>query len=249
MDKDTKVQNLIDTGADICVYPRSLIKGRPTKSNYTLYAANESTISTYGDIVLHLNFGLRRVLTWKFVIADISKPIIGADFLKNFGLLVDIKNKRLIDNNTNVTARGTLGTADIESIKTVVGDSPYIKLLTAFVEITRPPQTNKTAKHSITHHIQTTDGPPIFAKPRRLAPDRLKSARQEFQHLLSDSAIQKSMGLTPSLSPEKGQWMATLRRLSRTKYAHNPGPLPVASYRRFFPSLARKNNFFKIRPS
>ena len=40
MDKDTKVQFLVDTGADLCVYPRSQVCGRRKKADYDLYAAN-----------------------------------------------------------------------------------------------------------------------------------------------------------------------------------------------------------------
>ena len=57
-------------------------------SNYKMYAANGSTISTYGIRTFELGLGLRRAFTWKFVIADVAKPIIGADFLNHFGLLV-----------------------------------------------------------------------------------------------------------------------------------------------------------------
>ena len=38
--------------------------------------------------------------------------------------------------------------------------------------------------HDVTHHIQTV-GPSVSAHPRRLAPDRLHVAKQEFEHLLN----------------------------------------------------------------
>jgi len=49
--------------------------------------------------LLTLNLG-RRVFKWKFCIVDVLHPILGADFLGHFALLVDLKNKRLIDNIT-----------------------------------------------------------------------------------------------------------------------------------------------------
>ena len=39
-DKYTKAQFLVDTGADLCAFPRSRIKGNLPKSEYELYAAN-----------------------------------------------------------------------------------------------------------------------------------------------------------------------------------------------------------------
>ena len=41
------------------------------------------------------------------------------------------------------------------------------------------------------HHIDTF-GPPVYAKPRRLAPDRLKIAKMEFQHMLDLGHIRPS---------------------------------------------------------
>ncbi|XP_017784714.1 PREDICTED: uncharacterized protein LOC108568251 [Nicrophorus vespilloides] len=67
------------------------------KSKYVLVAANYSTIATIGTVPLVLHLELRQYFTWNFVVADVSKPIIGADFLDQYKLLVDISNKRLDD--------------------------------------------------------------------------------------------------------------------------------------------------------
>ncbi|GFS39113.1 hypothetical protein NPIL_558591 [Nephila pilipes] len=45
-----------------------------------LFAANGSFISTYGQRLLTLDLGRRRVFRWPFIIAEVSQPIIGADF-------------------------------------------------------------------------------------------------------------------------------------------------------------------------
>ncbi len=57
--------------------------------------------------------------------------------------------------------------------------------------MTRPSSINQPIKHSITHSIKTT-GPPISSRTRRLAPDRLKIARREFDHMLQLGIIQPS---------------------------------------------------------
>lgn len=59
-DQTSKSQFLIDTGSDLCVYPRSVIAGQRPKSNYQLFAANGTIIPTYGSVQLNLNLGLRR---------------------------------------------------------------------------------------------------------------------------------------------------------------------------------------------
>lgn len=88
-DIETKVNFLIDTGADLCVYPRSMIRGPRQRSPYELSAANKTIIYTYGTETMTLNLGLRRSFVWRFVIADVTKPIIETDFLTHYGLLVD----------------------------------------------------------------------------------------------------------------------------------------------------------------
>ena len=103
IDKITKTQFLIDTRADLCVFLCNLIIGRRPKSTYTLSAANDSTITTYGVETFSLNFGLRRAFDWRFVIADVSKPIIGVDFLDHYGLMVDVRNKFLVDGRTTLS--------------------------------------------------------------------------------------------------------------------------------------------------
>jgi len=89
-DHDTRISFLIDTGADLCVYPRKMLNGKPQRSTYELSAANGTIIYTYGTQTLTLNLGLQRVFVWRFVVADVSKPIIGADFFAFYELLVDI---------------------------------------------------------------------------------------------------------------------------------------------------------------
>ena len=109
--------------------PRTRVKGQTVLSDYKMYAANGSTISTYGVRIFELDLGLRRAFTWKFVVADVAKPIIGADFLDHFGLLVDLKRRRLLDNTTSLSSRGKTAIEEVDSVKTIDEDSPYHRLL------------------------------------------------------------------------------------------------------------------------
>ncbi|XP_067141706.1 uncharacterized protein [Centruroides vittatus] len=93
-DNKTGLNFLIDSGADLSIIPNRT-KNQPTKVE--LYAANDSKISTYGTNVLELDLNLRRSFRWEFTIADVQKPIINADFLANFGLNLDIRNRLLVD--------------------------------------------------------------------------------------------------------------------------------------------------------
>ncbi|GFW68687.1 retrovirus-related Pol polyprotein from transposon 17.6 [Trichonephila clavipes] len=82
-----------DSGSEICVIPPSPTMNKSPQSNFSLFAANNTKIPAYGMVRKELNLGLRRPFIWTFIIADVSSPIIGADFLKHFNLLIDLKKK------------------------------------------------------------------------------------------------------------------------------------------------------------
>ena len=87
----------------------------PSRGNRTspstgpsLSAANQSPIATYGVRPLCLNLGLRRPFRWSFIVADVKHPILGADFLGHFNLLVDVTRRHLVDNVTKLQVHGIL---------------------------------------------------------------------------------------------------------------------------------------------
>lgn len=209
-DLHSKVQFLIDTGSDLCVYPRAAIRGRRKKSEYELCAANGSIIPTYGTIHLELNLGLRRAFSWNFVIADVTKPIVGVDFLSFYHLLVDCRHHRLIDGVTTLSVQvpHTKSNEVISSVKAVSGDTKYHDALKRYPDITRPAGKPDQPKHATVHHIRTTPGPPVNSRPRRLAPDRLQIAKKEFEEMLQRGTARRSESPWSSalhLAPKKDE--------------------------------------------
>ncbi|KAI8434016.1 hypothetical protein MSG28_012167 [Choristoneura fumiferana] len=192
-DSLTKRQYLIDTGSDVCVFPHAYLNRRRKPSEYELFAANSSSIKTYGQLNIKLTIGLRRNYEWPFIIADVNKPIIGADLLTHYGLLVDLKNRRLIDPTTGFIANALPAADDTTpSVRTVVGTTAYHQLLAKFPRITRPTSSIGEATHRTEHHIRTTPGPPTACRARRLPPEKLKVARDKFQELLQEGIIRPS---------------------------------------------------------
>lgn len=96
---------LIDTGSEISALPATSTH-RKRGVFGRLYAANGSAINTYGEELVHVDLRLRRQFPWIFILADVTMPIIGADFLQHFGLTVDMKNQRLTDPETTLAAVG-----------------------------------------------------------------------------------------------------------------------------------------------
>ncbi|XP_035213270.1 uncharacterized protein LOC118187180 [Stegodyphus dumicola] len=168
-----------------------------------LFAANGTKIATYGTKLLTINLNLRRSFTWPFILADVNQPIIGVDFLTKFNLLIDVKNNRLIDGQTKLYSCGRLPNVNplSTSIHILMGNSKFDKILADYPSLTNPSQTfERPPMSTIFHHIETK-GPPIFSKPRRLSPELLQAARQEFDFLLSKGIIQpskKSLGKPPA---------------------------------------------------
>ena len=83
LDTHTGLRFLIDTGACRFLLPKSKVhSGCIASTNTNLIAANGSRILTYGYKTLQLSFAGSKY-KWDFIVADISTPTIGADFLAN----------------------------------------------------------------------------------------------------------------------------------------------------------------------
>ncbi|GBM89708.1 Transposon Ty3-I Gag-Pol polyprotein, partial [Araneus ventricosus] len=175
----------LDTGADISVVPPSSAERCKPKSLLNLLAANGTKINTYGTRNLSLNIGLRRIFPWSFIIADVSRPILGADFLTHYGIIIDLKSKCLKDQQTTLTSTGKISTDNTPSITALKLSLNFNDLIREyndiFDDVERSPI--KVQSHNVTHVIQAK-GPPVGAKARRLAPDKLIAAKQEFQNLI-----------------------------------------------------------------
>ena len=175
-DKGHKCRYLIDTGAAVSVLPKSCANGISDADSLPLVAANNSTLHTYGTCKRVVDVGLKREYPWTFIVADVQQPIIGADFLIHYNLLVDLRSRCLRDMRTGLAIAASLSSIKPLSLNRVdTVQNEYTKLLGQFPELTRPTTKGETVKHGITHKI-VTKGHPVFARPRRLAPDKLVTA-------------------------------------------------------------------------
>jgi cleavage and polyadenylation specificity factor subunit 1 len=191
-DKTSKFRFLIDTGSDLCLFPRKLVPQRRERVNYDLCAANGTTISTYGWLPLSLNLGLRRDFTWRFVVADVTHPFIGADFFSHFGLLVDCRNNRLLDGVTSLSAQAKPASSAIPSVKLISTRTEVDSIISEFPDLTRPTGVQREVRHKTVHHIRTAPGQPVTCRPRRLAPDQLAVAKAEFEAKVRDGTARRS---------------------------------------------------------
>lgn len=209
-DRNSGLNFLIDTGANISVLPVKMAEKRTrTPENY-LYAANGSSIPTYGEKTVNLDLNLRRCYKWKLTTAAVSRPILGADFLRHYDLLVDLHGQRLIDKKTNLSTRGCISSTGESSIRTIDDNQPYHDLLAKYPNITRP-SLKETSESEVEHHIVTT-GPPVFAKSRPLPPHKYKAAKEEFQSMMEQGICR------PSSSP----WASPLHMVLKKDGQYRP---------------------------
>ncbi|GFV10603.1 retrovirus-related Pol polyprotein from transposon opus [Trichonephila clavipes] len=163
-----------------------------------------------------LNLGLRRPFIWTFIIADVSSPIIGADFLKHFNLLIDLKKKRLVDVETSLFTSCVFSNIVQPSILTVDANISFKNILSEYPALSNPSLISKSASHGTVHHIITT-GPPVTARPRRLHPKLYDAVKVEFEFLLAQGII----------IPSKSPWSSPLHVVSKSDSTVRP----VGDYR------------------
>ncbi|GFX14043.1 hypothetical protein TNCV_612481 [Trichonephila clavipes] len=137
------------------------------------------------------------------LLPDISHRLFIKDKSSNTAFLIDtgsdvsvlpasLSEKRKDNNIQQLSAANTSPiNIYVHSIKLVSGESIFHGVLREFPEIVKPPSFSQEVKHNIKHFIETS-GPPVFAKARRLAPDRLKIAKSEFQHMLNLGHVRPS---------------------------------------------------------
>ncbi|CAB0042899.1 unnamed protein product [Trichogramma brassicae] len=207
-DRTHKIRFLIDSGSVLSILPRTVVRKPLQRKTLELQAANGTTIATYGQHSLTLNLGLRRPFEWAFTIAGVDVAIIGADLLSHFGLLIDLRNRRLLDNQTSLSTSCQVGPApQVHTISVAATGVPvgpcvdaYDAILAEFASDKARPGEMATIVDFRCKHRIVTSGQPVFARPRRLAGDRLAAAKAEFKKLLDRGIIR----------PSSSQWASPL---------------------------------------
>ena len=134
-DSSSSLRFLVDTGAQVSIVPPTRADRANKHGDYRLQAINGSDITTFGVRSLTLDIGLRRTFRWVFIIADIPRLVLGADFLYHFGLLVDLRRSTLLDSATQLRVQGIIcSNSESTGIKhtRVNEDNPFSQLLAEF---------------------------------------------------------------------------------------------------------------------
>lgn len=166
LDRRSGTWFLIDTGADVSVLPKNKFNNNKALA-CKLFAANGSTINTYGSLNHNLDLGLRRSFPWTFTVADVCQSILGADFVHHYGLTINLNQKTISDPITQLQSV-LAPTRVIEApVYTINQTCRFADIIKQYPELTNG-SPRPISNYSVQHHI-ITNGHPISEKPRRLA--------------------------------------------------------------------------------
>ena len=247
-----KLQFIVDTGASVSIIPSSYINGiilEPTP--VSISTASGEKIKCHGQAHLEISIpSLRRSFKWIFIIADIMQPLLGLDFLTNYGLIIDCKGRKIYDSITQYSVPVSPASVTFNVIVNMVSESPEIQpLLEKYPNITSPHKSEDKPYKGIYHRINTGSNPPVFARPRQLAEKKLAIAKCEFQKLLdngtisiSDSEWSTPLHMVPK-SDDKYRVCGDFRALNSITIADR---YPIPNINSFTQNLANKTRFSKI---
>ncbi|BHF61207.1 hypothetical protein SprV_0100418000 [Sparganum proliferum] len=233
-DNVTRRRFLVDTGAQISVVP-------PLQLTAAVPALSFPNAKHWFTSIILLDI----------CDCDVPHAILGSDFLTEFDLLVDCRRSCLLDRTTGLSVHGL--TPFNDSCNLCVLDTgiacPYRDLLLQHPNIIKPQFRSGEIQHDVVHHIRTS-GPPVFARPRRLAPSRLQAAKAEFEHMLqlgivrpSESPWASPLHMVPKATSDDWRPCGDYRALNN---ATIPDRYPVPHLQDFAGALFGKSVFSKI---
>ncbi|KAJ0169143.1 hypothetical protein K1T71_015309 [Dendrolimus kikuchii] len=247
--KPCRLRFLVDSGANVSVLPRWSVRNRQSAcEDYRLFAANGTPIETYGLHSLTLDLKLRRSFQWTFIVADVKQPIIGADFLTRYKLVIDFNSRTFIDTVINLNTIASISQCKESTIKTIDSKHPYYELLSEYPELTKPVSFKEIPKHNVCHFIET-EGPPVRCKSRPLPPDRYNKAKEEFK-IMCDMGIcrpSKSAWASPlHIVPKKNGQIRLCGDYRQLNSMTKPDRYPLPRLRDFTYVLANKKIFSRL---
>ena len=245
-DSNSRRYFLVDTGSALSIVPPNR-SDRPRPGNQRLVAANGTPIRSFGTRRMELILG-RQKYSWNFIVADVTQPIIGGDFLRSHSLLVDLARERVIRSDNYKVITGTASPRTSPQIASLSELSSFATLLRSRPALTTPTFSNASPRHGVQHRIPTT-GFPVHSQARRLSPEKLQVAKDEFETLEKLGIVRRSNSPYSSplhIAPKPGGgWRpcGDFRRLNETTEFDR---YPVPRIHDFTANLAGKSIFSKV---
>jgi hypothetical protein len=237
---------LVDTGSALSIVPPGRSDSQRT-GTLRLVAANGSPIKSFGTRRMELLLGKQKY-TWRFIVADVTQPIIGSDFLRSHSFLVDLARERLIRADNFKMISGSIAPQSSPQIASLSSVGEFAALLHKRPGLTTPTFSASLPKHGVQHRIPTT-GFPVHSQARRLAPEKLKVAKEEFDMLIKLGIARRSN--SPYSSPlhivaKPGGGYRPCGDFRRLNESTEYDRYPVPRIHDFTANLAGKTIFSKV---
>jgi hypothetical protein len=148
-----------------------------------------------------------------FTLAAVDKPILGADFFASHRLLVDSYARCIRDAKTLLPLVESTSQPPLSPLVSSLSNlsQQTRELLSEFPSVIGDGSATPKPLHGVQHTIETT-GRPVFAKSRRLDPDKLRSAESEFRTLEGLGIVRRS----------DSPWASPLHMVAKTDGSWRP---------------------------
>ena len=182
------------------LHPPFLLPARRSQRYIHPYGEQEVSIRLSG-----------RTYNGTFIIADVRHPLLGADFLSHFNLVVDVARHRLLHTDSFTSVPLCISNIE-ENINPLSPDDNYSDIIKDFDNVLKPElrlSPGTAAKHGVQHNIKTT-GPPVHSRYRRLRPELSQIAKEAFAEMEKMGVCSKPASPLASplhMTPKKdGTW-------------------------------------------
>ena len=207
-------------------------------------AANGTPIKSFGQQNREIKIG-GKSYSFIFLIAQVSRPILGLDFLQTFKMSIDLCSRRLL--HSGIATRFSSIASTISGVN-VVHTSPFARLLEEFPEVTDTALASCTTKHGVECFINMT-GPPVRSAPRRLPPGKLEVAKEYFEKMCVAGICRRSDSPWSSglhLVTKKDDTLQPCGDYRRLNDRTNSDAYPIPYVHDFSAGLSGKSIFSKI---
>jgi hypothetical protein len=171
---------LVDSGASTSILPHSSL-APPTGPH--LVGANGKQIPAWGLRRRTVCFSGHN-FEFDFLLVAVATPILGMDFLARFELSIIPAKQQVLHAASGRTFTKASTTSFISpwSPETAAAALPpqVQQLLEEFPSLLRPSAAPPKPPHGVVHHINTGSAAPVFARPRRLDPEKHCIVEEEF---------------------------------------------------------------------
>jgi len=187
------VEFIIDSGAEKSVINRRFVPDilcLPTDIQLSGVDGNVLKVHGHFNAVVGVP-SLRRDYKINLIITD-TASILGADFLIHYGLLLNMRDKILIDPLANLSAKLKNKRCESSTIRVTDSCADANFVSKHFPVLIEAPDYSALPTESATFHEIITNSGPIYSKPRPLSPDKFNAAKAEFDKLLALYMVRKA---------------------------------------------------------